>query len=139
MVFRAFIAVPIGERPELVEFESALRASGAHLKLVELENIHITLRFLGDTDEKLVDDIKGIMEESVKDIPPFRLKLMGVGAFPSLKYMKVVSEFNNTTTLPNFQIKDYLCYFRIKLCFGKISQISTGFSLLAKRIIASQI
>jgi 2'-5' RNA ligase len=90
MTIRAFIAVDIGARPELVEIESALDNIGADLKMVEPENIHITLKFLGDTDEGIIDDIIGIIQDCTTETEPFNLELKGTGAFPNLNYIKVL-------------------------------------------------
>ncbi len=90
MKLRAFISADIGAKPELVELEEALRRSRAPLKLVEPANIHITLKFLGDTEEELTDDITNIMQKCVAGIPPFKLKLSNIGAFPNSNYIKVI-------------------------------------------------
>lgn len=90
MTLRTFIAVEIGALDELVKFEDEIRGTGAEVKLVEPENIHITLKFLGDTDDELVDNIIEIIRESGRGIKPFKLELRGTGAFPNLNYMKVL-------------------------------------------------
>jgi 2'-5' RNA ligase len=90
MTFRAFISVDLEPQPKLIEFWKSLKGTNAPLKLVNLEIIHMTLKFLGDTEEGLVDDIERIMMESVQDVKPFEMKLKGTGAFPNLNYMKVV-------------------------------------------------
>ncbi|WP_455391534.1 RNA 2',3'-cyclic phosphodiesterase [[Eubacterium] cellulosolvens] len=90
MSIRTFIAVDIGALDELVSFEDALEGLGAELKLVAPENIHITLKFLGDTNEELVDDIIEIIRDCAQAIKPFNLEFEGAGAFPNLNYMKVV-------------------------------------------------
>jgi 2'-5' RNA ligase len=90
MSLRTFIAVDIGPLPELVSFEESLRNSGADLKLVEPDNIHITLKFLGETDEGVVEDIIGIIEQCSAEIQPFKLEFKGSGAFPNLNYLKVL-------------------------------------------------
>jgi 2'-5' RNA ligase len=90
MKIRAFISTDIGAKPELVELEEVLRHSHADLKLVEPDNIHITLKFLGDTSEELVDDIAQAMQKSIEGITPFKLKLSNMGAFPNLNYIKVI-------------------------------------------------
>lgn len=90
MTFRAFISVDIDATPKLGEFEERLRGSNAFLKLVDLENIHLTLKFLGNTDEALIDDIIGIMALSVEEIEPFTMEMKGTGAFPNPNYMKVI-------------------------------------------------
>jgi len=90
MKFRAFIAVDVGPLPALLELADKLRAARADIKLVEPENIHVTLKFLGDTEEDLVEEIHRHMSESVKDVEPFTLRLEKMGAFPGLNYMRVV-------------------------------------------------
>ena len=90
MKIRTFIAVDIGPLEELVNIEAALRDVGADLKLVAPENIHITLKFLGDTSEDSVEEIIEIISECAKDIKPFKLQFKGTGAFPNLNYMKVL-------------------------------------------------
>lgn len=90
MKFRAFIAVDVGPLPALLELADRLRATKADIKLVEPENIHVTLKFLGDTDEDLVEDIHRHMADCVRDIEPFTLRLENMGAFPGMNYMRVV-------------------------------------------------
>jgi 2'-5' RNA ligase len=90
MIIRTFIAVDIGPIGDLVKFEEELQDSGAELKLVEPDNIHITLKFLGDTSEELVPEINNIISESAENIKPFNMKFIGAGAFPNLNYMKVL-------------------------------------------------
>ena len=90
MKIRAFIAVDIGPLSELVKFEEEIKATGAKVKLVEPDNIHITLKFLGDTSDELVPDINDIIQNSVNNIKPFQLQLHGSGAFPNLNYIKII-------------------------------------------------
>ena len=59
--FRGFIAIDVGAFPELVELEKEISKTGANVKFVEPENVHITLKFLGDTEEILLDEIEKIM------------------------------------------------------------------------------
>jgi len=87
---RAFISVDIGALPGIVTILDELKNTNADLKIVKPENVHLTLKFLGEIDEKMVDRIAGVMEKSVKDVPPFRIKFRGVGVFPSMDYMRVV-------------------------------------------------
>jgi 2'-5' RNA ligase len=90
MKIRTFIAVDIGPLDHLVKFEQEIKESGAEVKLVEPENIHITLKFLGDTNEELVPDINNIINDAIKDIKPFKLHFKDTGAFPHLNYLKVL-------------------------------------------------
>ena len=50
--FRGFIAIDIKATPQITTFEKEIEKTGADVKLVEPGNIHITVKFLGDTDEK---------------------------------------------------------------------------------------
>ena len=89
-IFRGFIAIDISSTPQIITYEEEIGKSGADVKLVEPENIHITLKFLGDTDEKYMDPIEQAMKESVKGIKPFSIQLRGTGVFPNQKYIKVL-------------------------------------------------
>jgi 2'-5' RNA ligase len=90
MTFRAFISVDLESYPKLEEFWERLKGTDAPLRLVAIENLHMTLKFLGDTDEALVGDIERIMVDSIQNLEPFDVELKGTGAFPNLNYMKVV-------------------------------------------------
>jgi len=88
--FRGFIAVDIDVFPKLLEFEKEIKETGANVKLVEPENVHITLKFLGDTNESRIDEIDKIMKDAVKGIDPFNIQLKGAGVFPNQNYIKVI-------------------------------------------------
>jgi 2'-5' RNA ligase len=91
MGVRCFIAVEVedeGLLDALGALQSRLVATGADLKCVERENIHLTLRFLGDVREGLVEGLKGLV--SGLGFSPFRMELVGVGAFPNLRRPRVV-------------------------------------------------
>lgn len=90
MTFRAFIAIEVPVSQELQDFSRAVKGTGAFLKMVNLAKVHITLKFLGDTDESLVPEIEDIMKEAVSGIQPFTMKLKGAGAFPNLNRISVI-------------------------------------------------
>lgn len=88
---RCFIAVDIDEKKimdSISELQKAFVDAGADLKLVETANIHITLRFLGETSkdivEKVCQEMKGV------EFKPFEVELKGVGAFPNLNRINVI-------------------------------------------------
>ena len=88
--FRGFIAIEIDLQPKIVDFSNQIKKTGANVKLVEPENMHLTLKFLGDTDEKLIDEIEQIMKDSVKGGDSFNIQLTGCGVFPNDNYIKVI-------------------------------------------------
>ena len=88
---RSFIAFDIdNERvlASLAAVQKLLRETGADLKFVEPQNIHVTMRFLGDISPAMVDKI----HEALKNVKftPFVIKLCGLGVFPSLNFPRVV-------------------------------------------------
>ena len=90
MSFRAFIAVEAEVGPELAQALERLKAYGHDLKPVPAGNAHITLKFLGDIDEKEVPQLECAMRTAVQGIMPFPVRLVGVGAFPKEDRPKVV-------------------------------------------------
>ncbi|MGC9210240.1 MAG: RNA 2',3'-cyclic phosphodiesterase [Acidilobus sp.] len=89
---RLFIAVDI-DRPELVkrleEIEDELLSLRVPMKLVEPENFHITIRFIGEVADYVASEIRGRVLPSLR-FKPFRLKLAGVGAFPNPSNARVI-------------------------------------------------
>ncbi|MBI4399157.1 RNA 2',3'-cyclic phosphodiesterase, partial [Candidatus Micrarchaeota archaeon] len=85
---RCFIAVELS--PEIIEnitrVQKELPSEG--LKLVEKENLHITVKFLGKIDEKTKEKIIGAMQACATR--PFSLKSSSLGVFPSLQFMRVI-------------------------------------------------
>ena len=90
MAFRAFISADLPTLEALDPVMAELRASGAPLKLVKLEQVHLTLKFLGDTEEALVPRIVEAMRRSVSGVAPFAVRVVGTGAFPNLRRMRVL-------------------------------------------------
>lgn len=87
---RAFIAIQCPEelKKKLVEVQKKISLFGK-MKLVELENMHMTLKFLGDVDEKKIDAIADTLD-SISENRQFKLLLKGVGVFPGQSYVRVI-------------------------------------------------
>ena len=90
MKFRAFLAVDLDGGSVADKVLTELKTSGADIKLVETRNLHLTLKFLGDTEESRIPDIRSAMEESVQGVLPFELRFRGLGVFPNQNYIRVV-------------------------------------------------
>jgi 2'-5' RNA ligase len=56
---------------------------------VSPEGAHLTLKFLGNISPGMVDKVLAAMAKAAEGIPPFRLRLSGTGAFPSLQNPRV--------------------------------------------------
>lgn len=90
MKFRAFIAVEMGELPDLGRLHSELKALEPGVKAVDLGHLHVTLKFLGDTEESLVPKLNDIMRSATSGIAPFTVRLHGSGTFPPKGGARVV-------------------------------------------------
>lgn len=60
------------------------------VNIVSKENLHITLKFLGEVSELLIPDISDKLREIAKDFDPFVLKITHTGVFPNLNFPRVV-------------------------------------------------
>ena len=83
---RLFLAVNLPDqmKKRLYELGQGLKPFGK-LKLVEEENIHLTLKFLGDAEPgPVIEALRSVKQGS------FTISLKGIGVFPSLGYIRVV-------------------------------------------------
>ncbi len=88
---RSFLAFDIEDHKilrRLAEVQGMLANSGADLKMVKPQNVHMTIRFLGDIDPHMVDSIYQVMKQV--SYTPFTVELVGLGAFPNPNYPRVV-------------------------------------------------
>jgi 2'-5' RNA ligase len=89
---RAFVAIDIDEaiREKLVSAQRQLKATGADLKLVEPQNIHVTMKFLGEVPDDKIGTIVEALKKAVGGTEQFDVDVHGIGAFPDLHYIRVV-------------------------------------------------
>lgn len=93
MSMRAFIAIEIENRDTLiniVKIRNALKDLGLDIKPVEDENIHITIRFLGEISNNTVEEIKKILLSIPTFVKSFPVTIKGVGAFPNVMHPRVI-------------------------------------------------
>jgi len=89
-VVRAFLALEVAEdvKKRIMELEGKIKASGADVKLVEQENLHITMKFLGDITADAVERVYEAMK-TVKEVK-FQLEVKGTGVFPNPRMVRVL-------------------------------------------------
>jgi 2'-5' RNA ligase len=89
---RTFIAIHLSEalRGKVSELQEILKKSGARVKWVENENLHITLKFLGGVERQKLQSIFDACCKVGESFYPFVLGLGSLGAFPSLKNPRVI-------------------------------------------------
>jgi len=91
-VLRAFIAVRIGP-PIIARIDTAirtLRTSIPDVRWVNPENIHLTLKFLGDIEPSQVDAIEQALATSLASFPRFTISVRGLGVFPDVRRPRVL-------------------------------------------------
>jgi 2'-5' RNA ligase len=90
---RCFIAIelPDGVKAGIKGVQAQLKSGGqASVKWVDPYSIHLTLKFIGSVDAAEIAPITTAMEEAVKGVSPFSLRVEGLGAFPNLRRVQVV-------------------------------------------------
>jgi 2'-5' RNA ligase len=90
-MIRSFLAFDINSEQVLQRFEETqikLTQTGADLKPVAPQNIHITMRFLGDITPSMTDKVHDAMKQVV--FSAFDCNIHGLGVFPDLRHPRVV-------------------------------------------------
>jgi len=93
MVIRSFLAFEIPEEiKKTVSFiYEGLKASSLEgVRWVKQENIHLTVVFMGNINEKDIDAIGRAVEKTCNKYAPFRIKAKGAGVFSSLRNARVL-------------------------------------------------
>lgn len=89
---RAFIAIEL--TPEVKDrascLQEELRRSHADVSWVKPGNIHLTLKFLGEIDDALLQKITVILSETAQGHTAFSVRLALVGAFPKIYAPRVI-------------------------------------------------
>lgn len=84
---RTFLAIDLGEdiRDRLVSLQEQLTKVAPEVKWVEPENLHITLLFLGEVEQRETQDICRAAQKAVANLPAFAMSIKGAGAFPNMR------------------------------------------------------
>jgi len=89
---RLFIALELSmkQKEEIALLQEKLKLFNSAVRWVQMKNLHLTLKFLGEIDEALIDEIKSIMNDLVKGIEPFDFSFKDLGFFPSYSSARVI-------------------------------------------------
>ena len=88
---RTFISIELPEqiRKEIFkEFEKLEKSGFIAGNFVNKNNLHLTLKFLGNISEELAEKIKAQLSEL--NFPKFEVNVGEIGFFPSEKYVRVI-------------------------------------------------
>ena len=92
---RAFIAIELPTTIQDILYRTCLElgeriASRAAVRWVKPENIHLTLRFLGNIQPDLIPQIGRAIDQEVAHLPVFDLELDELGSFPNPGNPKII-------------------------------------------------
>lgn len=89
---RLFVALLLEEevREGIYRATSPLREAGLPVRWTDEANLHLTLKFLGESLPAPVAAIEDAIADAAAKTQPFELELRGMGAFPSLRNPRVL-------------------------------------------------
>ncbi len=89
---RLFAAIKIHPSARYISLFNEISSSLQHerIKWVEPENMHLTLKFIGETDEKQIPSIRQALAKAVAKSKPFVMKIANTGIFGSRYDPKVI-------------------------------------------------
>jgi len=87
LMIRTFIALEVSQdvRKRAAALMETLRGSGAKVSWTKPHNLHLTLKFLGDTPEERIAAVGQSVAQAAAEWPPFTLRLLGAGVFPDAR------------------------------------------------------
>ena len=91
-LIRTFIAIeiPDGIKTAMADVQRELRKTGADVGWTRPEGVHLTLKFLGPVEAKLMPKLATAVETAVKDEAPLAIEVTGTGVFPNARAPRVV-------------------------------------------------
>jgi len=89
---RTFIAIELSTdiRDALAQAQVSLKYAGADVKWIAKNNIHLTLKFLGEISEEKSKEIAAALDNIAKETKPFEISLKDLGAFPTIEHPRVI-------------------------------------------------
>lgn len=152
---RLFIAIKIDNSNSLLKVLEETRSSlkQESIKWIDPDNLHLTMAFLGDTDELLIPKIKSAMDNIISNSSQLNMELNSVGVFKSINFPtvlwigikpnKVMSEIKSKLDLQlkNIGFVIEMREFRPHLTIGRIKSITDkkNLELLLKKSLNKEI
>ena len=92
MAIRLFIAIEIEKRikERIIDSLNLLKKADAGVRWVACENIHATVKFLGNIDAKTLPALIKYIDNVVSFFSPFKIQIANVGAFPTIKKPRIL-------------------------------------------------
>lgn len=89
---RTFICleIPASIKERIAALQNSLRGIDAQVSWVKPENIHLTIRFLGDVPTERIDSVREAAGRAALLVNSFEIEVGGAGCFPSKKNPRVL-------------------------------------------------
>ena len=88
---RTFVSIPVPNQIYKIQNRLVLEnPNSSNLRLIDKNNIHLTLRFIGQTPQSSISKIKEGLDLIVNNFQPFQLNIQGFGFFPNVNIPKVL-------------------------------------------------
>lgn len=89
---RTFLAVEFDDafKRSLARLQSRLDAGGRGVRWMRPEEYHLTLKFVGDLEERDLPEICDLLTEMAVECKPFEMELKGAGCFPPAGGVRIV-------------------------------------------------
>ncbi|MEE8169174.1 MAG: RNA 2',3'-cyclic phosphodiesterase [Phycisphaerae bacterium] len=89
---RCFVAIELddGARASLARLQQRLDGGARDVRWVRVEQLHLTLKFLGDVDERDLSGISDMLAELADHHDPIDVQVRGAGCFPPRGAVRIV-------------------------------------------------
>ncbi|MEM5802023.1 MAG: RNA 2',3'-cyclic phosphodiesterase [Candidatus Aenigmatarchaeota archaeon] len=90
---RVFIGifVPDDLKEKILDLQNQIKNLPLEVKMVEAENLHITLSFLGEISEEKIMLIKDKLDQITKKHKKFEANINGIKLIPNQNYIRVIA------------------------------------------------
>ncbi|MFO7892927.1 MAG: RNA 2',3'-cyclic phosphodiesterase [Longimicrobiales bacterium] len=89
---RLFIAInfTVKDRRRMYSAARGMRDAELPVRWIDIEQLHMTLKFLGEVRPERVKDVKAAVAQVAAKTEPFTMMVRGSGAFPTMRRPKVI-------------------------------------------------
>jgi len=91
-LIRTFISVPVPE--PLFNLQKKLKVTISEkmgkIRWLHKDQIHLTIKFLGDTTEDSINDVRHVMQKVADEFKPFNISIQKTGCFPKIERPRVM-------------------------------------------------
>ncbi|MFH1276455.1 MAG: RNA 2',3'-cyclic phosphodiesterase [Candidatus Woesearchaeota archaeon] len=102
MKSRLFIGIPVSTeiKENILALILQFKTIKAEFSIISPENLHFTVKFLGDVEDVKIEEIKTILTKISQKQNSFKIFLSKLGAFPSLEKINVIWVGGSKELLP---------------------------------------